>query len=187
MIESEVPNGCINHAVGRSGHHRPNHGACKTIVPIVEFVNCESSCDEGCTEQGSIESDHLPHGWVVIRENFQFGVDVVVQVEKPRPCCSAVTAGKRLQGVVNLIEVAPANVPLKHDVAKSVTSCSDNARIWIANRKEVWPKTTYEPLQEYLEDRCVYKRIKQADNGVVGVPEAPNANLHTENDEDRNE
>jgi hypothetical protein len=33
VVEAEVPDGCVNHAVGAEGHHRANNGAGEDVIP----------------------------------------------------------------------------------------------------------------------------------------------------------
>ncbi len=49
------------------------------------------------------------------------------------------------------------------------------------------PQTANEPLDEDLEHRGHNQRVEQADDSIIDVPETSNTNLHTQDDEDRDQ
>ena len=51
----------------------------------MEFVDGEGAGDEGCAEEGRVEGDQLPHCWVVVREDLEFGVEVEVEEGETGP------------------------------------------------------------------------------------------------------
>lgn len=85
MVESKVPDGRIDHSVGGDGHDGSDDGASDDVVPIVIFVDSKSARDEGCTEEGGIEGDELPHCGMVVGEDFEFGVEVEIEEEEAGP------------------------------------------------------------------------------------------------------
>lgn len=69
VVEAEVPDGGIQHAVGREGEHSPNDGTSEDVVPVVILVNGKSTADESCTKKRGIDSNELPHGRMVVGED----------------------------------------------------------------------------------------------------------------------
>lgn len=82
MIEPKIPNTSVDHSIGRGGHDGPDDGAGEAVVPVVEFVDGEGAGDEGGAEEGRVQGEELPHGRVVVGEDFELGVEVVVEVEE---------------------------------------------------------------------------------------------------------
>ena len=148
------------------------------------LVDGQSSADETCSQDGCPESDEFPHGRMMIGEDLQLCVEIVEQEQKACPGCSAVTAWHRLKRVVDLIGVASADVALKHDASVSRPDTLDGSWIRIADSQEVRSQTADEPLDEDLEYRSRDQRVEQADDSIVHIPEASDADLHAQDDED---
>lgn len=66
MVESKVPDAGVDHSVCAECHCCSNDRAGENIVPVVEFVDCQGSADQGCAEDGHVCDDELPVGWVVV-------------------------------------------------------------------------------------------------------------------------
>ena len=46
------------------------------------FVDGERTCDKGSTEEGRIYGDQLPQSWVMVAEEFEFGIEVEVEEDE---------------------------------------------------------------------------------------------------------
>lgn len=103
------------------------------------------------------------------------------------------TAGHGLKTVVNLVLVTSADLASEVNVleALGVVAILGNARVLAgksrvgtADGQEVRTQATNEPLDEDLEDSRADEGVEKTDDGVVGIPEGPDAHLHAEDDED---
>lgn len=91
VVESEIPDGCVYHAVGAEGEDGANDGAGDAVVPVVELVDGEGTRNEGSAENGCVDSDQLPHRGVVVREDLELGVEVEVKEDETRKSSRGVT------------------------------------------------------------------------------------------------
>lgn len=66
MVEAEVEDRSVDHAVGGDSHDAANDGASKAVIPVVELVDGERTGDESRAEEGSVGCDELPHGRVIV-------------------------------------------------------------------------------------------------------------------------
>lgn len=186
VIEAPVPNGGVCHAVRGESHHGANNGAGNNIIPIVELVNGQRTADEHSAENGGVNDNQLPHAGVIVGKDLQLGVQVEVQVNEPAKGSRGVTRGEGLETVVDGVWVAGADVTREHDLleASAVVLIPDEGGVGLAYGEEVGTQATNEPLEEDLEDGGGDERIKDTDNGIVGIPERTNADLHAEDHED---
>ena len=76
VIETEIPNTSVYHAIGRKCHDRAYDCSCKTIIPIVELVDCQSATNQTSAEERCVGEDKLPHCRVVVREDLEFSIEV---------------------------------------------------------------------------------------------------------------
>lgn len=186
VVEAPVPNGSIRHAVRGEGHHGANDGACDDIIPVVELVDGQGAADEHSAEDGGVDSDQLPHAGVVVGKDLELGIEVEVQVHEPTKGGGGVTRGEGFQAVVDGVWVAGADVAREHDLleASAVVLVLDEGDVGLADGEEVGAQAANEPLEEDLEDSSADERVQNTDDGIVGVPEGADADLHAENDED---
>ena len=206
VVEAEVPDGGVDHAVGAEGHDGANDGAGEDVVPVVVFVDGEGAADQAGTEEGCVDGDELPHGRVVVGVDLELSVQVKVQEHEASKGSGGVTRWHRLERVVDLLAVPCADTPVEHDLAVTVGSVAAecravfNAVVITANRREnvgwddglaygeeVRSQTTNEPLDEDLEDGSGDERVQQTDSGVVDVPERAGTDLHNEEDSEWDE
>jgi hypothetical protein len=94
---------------------------------------------------------------------------------------------KRLQSIVDLLLIARADLAIVHDLAVSIPCDLSGHKARSANGQKVRTKTSNEPFQEDLKHGCSDQRVKQADYGVVHVPKRLDADLHEEENDDRDE
>lgn len=59
VVEAEVPDRGVHHAVAAEGHKGADDRAGEHIVPVVELVNGEGATDQAGTKKGCVESDEL--------------------------------------------------------------------------------------------------------------------------------
>ena len=85
MVEPEVPDGSVDHSIRGQSHDRSNNGASNKVVPVVIFVNGQGAGDEGCAKNWCVQGDQLPHCWVMVGEDFEFGIQVKVEEGKASP------------------------------------------------------------------------------------------------------
>ena len=86
MIDTEVPHAGVDHAVAGKGHNSANDGAGKTVVPVVELVDRESAGDKGGAQDRRVDGDELPHRWVVVAPDLEFGIEVEIQEDEACEC-----------------------------------------------------------------------------------------------------
>ena len=194
VVEAEVPDGSIGHAVGGEGEDNTNGCTSKDVVPVVELVNGERTTDEDGTEDGDVGDDELPHGGVVVGEDLELGVEVQVEVDEASEAGGGVTGGETLKRIVDLLHVASTNLlrNVQISVASGAVAGTRNAtlgggdagQIGLAGLEEVGTKAADEELDEDLEHGGADEGVEQADDGVVDIPEGADADLHEEDDDD---
>jgi hypothetical protein len=188
VVEAEVPDARIHHAVTTDRENRPDDRAGETIVPVVELVDREGAGDERGAEDGRVHRDELPHRRVVVGEHLQLGVEVEVEEAEACEGGGAVARGERFQGVVDFVAVPGADGAVVHDLPKSCAQLrSTQGHIRLANGEEMGSKSANQPFQEYLEDGRGDEAVEQPDDGVVRVPEGANSDLADEDDDDGDE
>ncbi|KAH0536669.1 hypothetical protein FGG08_006464 [Glutinoglossum americanum] len=208
VVEPEIPDARVDHAIAADGHHGSDDGAGEAVVPVVVFVDGESAGDEGRAEEGSVDGDELPEGGVVVAEELDYSTGVQRREgergereggrgregerEKrerergSRTSRGTMPARKTLQRIVNLLPIPGANPPIKHDLAVAVPdhALGDDGP---ADGQEMRPQAPDEPLQEHLEHGGADERVEHAEHGVVDVPEGAHAQLEEQHDEDGHE
>lgn len=214
VVEAEVPDRGVNHAVRAKGHHGADNSSSEYIVPVasrlavvpcalqtliclpvVVFVNGKCSTDETGSKNGCIESDDLPHGWVVVGEDLELRVQVEVQKNEASKGSGGVTRRHGFQAVVDLLTVTGADATVEHDLAVPVGNvamdsilvtivvcteteiCRDDG---LADSEEVRAQTTNEPLDKDLEYRSRDECIEQTNSGVVYIPKASGTDLNNQ-------
>lgn len=188
VVEAPVPNGGVCHAVRGEGHHGANNGAGNDVIPVVELVDGQRTADEHSAKDRSVNDNQLPHARVVVGEDLQLGVQVEVQIYESTKGSGGVARGEGLETVVNGVWVAGADVACEHDLleASAVVLVLDEGGVWLAHGEEVRTQATDEPLEEDLEDGGGDEGVEDADDGIVGVPERADPDLHAEDHEDGN-
>ena len=125
---------------------------------------------------------------MVVRPHLELRIEIQVEEDEPSECSSAVAARKALERVINLLGIAGADFAVVHDPAEAVASlCAKGRYGRLTNSQEVRTQTSNQPLQEDLEDGSRDERVEQANDRVVDVPETSNADLHDQEEEDRNQ
>lgn len=184
MVVPPVKNSSIRHPVSGKGHDCANDGSRKYIIPVVILVNRQRTSDEHCSQDGRIDQDQLPHGGVVVGEDLELRIQVQVQVHEAGKGSRRVSAGERLEAVVDLLLVAGANVGREVQLVEALgVEAGPGSRpgdVGLADFQEMRAKTANEPFQKDLEDRRRDERVQQPDDAVVDVPEGSDANLHQE-------
>ena len=66
VVEAEVPDRSVDHAVRDEGCEGADQSAGEAGVPVVTAVDRVCAANEGCAEEWCENSDELPHGWVVV-------------------------------------------------------------------------------------------------------------------------
>lgn len=187
VVEAPVPDGGVCHAVCRKGHDSTDNGASHHVVPVVEFVNSERTADEHRAEDGRVDDDELPHGWMVVGEDLELGVEVQGQEDEARKGGRRMAAGERLQAVVNLVWVSRADVAGVVDLREAApveALVGHAADVRLADVEKVRAEAANEPLAEDLEDGGGDERVQKTDDTVVDVPEGADADLHHQDDRD---
>jgi len=209
VVETEVPDGGIGHAVGAESHQSADDRSGEDIVPVVVLVDSKSTSDQASSKNGCVESDELPHSRVMVGKDLQLGVEVQVQVDETSERSRGVAGRHRLKTVVDLFPVTCADATVEHDLtvpicdvaigatgfdtvvvgADSVKDVGRDDRL--ADGKEVRTKTSNEPLDEDLENSRGDQSVEKSDGSIVQVPEAASADLHDQEhgkgDEERHE
>ena len=129
VVEAEVPDRCVDHAVAAESHHGADDCASEDIVPVVILINCEGTADQAGAENGSVEDNELPHGRVVVGKDLELGVEVEVEEDKASKGSRGVARGHGLEAVVDLLLVACANATVEHDLAIAVGNASVRATV----------------------------------------------------------
>jgi hypothetical protein len=87
----------------------------------VVLVDGERAANEYSAENGHVQDNELPHGWVVVGEDLQLSVEIEIQEDKSSEGGGGVTRRHRLQAVVDLLLVTSADLTIVHDLTVSIT------------------------------------------------------------------
>lgn len=185
MVEAEVPDGSVHHAIPGESEHGADDGACKDIPPVVVLVDCESAADEGGAKDGSVRGDKLPHLRVIVRPDLQLRVEVEVEIDEAGESSSGVTRWEGLERVIDLLLVACADIWAVVDLPESIAHlvAIDRYRR-LAYVKEVRAETSDEPLEEDLEHSGSLHGVDEPDDCVVHIHERADTDLADEEDHD---
>lgn len=155
---------------------------------MVVLVDRQGTANQDSTEDRSVGSNQLPHGWVVVGKDLELGVKVQVQVDKTGKGSSGVSTGHRLERIVDLALVTSADIGSVVELEVSLVVVSSHGarlcHVRLADLEEVRSESTDQPLDEDLEDGSGDERVEKTDGGVVEVPEAADTDLHHQEDED---
>lgn len=90
VVEAEVPNGSIDHAVRDESRERADDSASNTVVPVVMAIDSVCACDENGAEDWCENSDQFPHSWVIVGHDLELCVEVERQKDQAskRSCSS---------------------------------------------------------------------------------------------------
>lgn len=185
VVEAEVPDTRVDHAVRRQSHDRTDAGTSEDIVPVVIFINGQSAADEHRAEDGSVGHNQLPERGVVVGPDLELGVKVEIQEDEAAKSCGGMTAWERLYGVINLILVASADATVVHDRLVAIAGFGALRNHGLAHDEEVGTEAANQALEEDLENGGGDEGVQETDDGVVDVPEAANANLHDQDNGNR--
>lgn len=157
-------------------------------MEVVVLVDRQGTANQDSTEDRSVGSNQLPHGWVVVGKDLELGVKVQVQVDKTGKGSSGVSTGHRLERIVDLALVTSADIGSVVELEVSLVVVSSHGarlcHVRLADLEEVRSESTDQPLDEDLEDGSGDERVEKTDGGVVEVPEAADTDLHHQEDED---
>lgn len=197
VVEAEVPDGSVDHAVAAECHEGTNDSTCEDVVPVVVLVNSESATDQAGTEKRSVDGNKLPHGGVVVGKNLELRVEVEIQEHEASEGGSSVARGHGLEGVVDLFLVTCADASVEHDRAEAVgdVGACGSSRLEgvgvkgevgrdhrLADGEEMRAETSNEPLDEDLEDGSHDQGVQKTNGGVVDIPERAHPDLADEED-----
>jgi hypothetical protein len=200
VVEAEVPNRGVDHAVGAESHESADDCTSENVVPVVELVNGESTTNQAGTEDRSVKGNKLPHGRVVVGEDLELAVEVEVEEHEAGESSSGVTRGHGLESVVDLGLVTRTDAAVEHDLAVAIGNVSGKLVVrvcvggvesasWddrLADGEEVGTKSSNEPLDEDLEDSGDNQGVEKTNGSVVDVPEAAHTDGADEEDDKRN-
>lgn len=142
------------------------------------FIDGQGAGDEGGTEDGAEEEDHLPVGGVVGAGDLELGVEVEGEVEEASPGGGGVARGHGLEGIVDGFLVAGADGAVVHEVREADTGggCGGvDARL--ADGVEVGTEAADEPFYPDLEDGGGDEALEEAHGGGEEVVCAAAAGL----------
>ena len=74
VVEAEIPNTRINHAIRRESHRRSNDRSCEDIPPVVKLIDSQRTSYERRAQHRHVYHDELPVRWMVIRPDLQLRV-----------------------------------------------------------------------------------------------------------------
>lgn len=149
------------------------------------LVDRQAAGDQASAEDGHVDHDQLPHRGVVVGEHLKLGVEVEVQEDEARESRCRVAGRHAFETVVDLAHITCTDALVVHDMREppsSLIAVGRNGRL--ADIQEMRSEAANEPFDEDLEDGGGDEGVEQADDGVVGVPEGADADLHCEDDED---
>jgi len=215
MVSAPVPNRSVDHAVGGESHDCTDDGAGETVIPVVEFVDSESACNEGCAEDRSVRCDEFPHCWarrgdkgqhdhpweemgndrkegediLIIRPDLQLSIQVDTQEHETRERSRRMSTREALQRIINLTLITRANRPVIHNLSQSIPRllCRDSRDIRFADCEEMWTQTTNQPFEKDLEDGSSDEGVEEPDGSIIDVPEGADPDLHDQEDGDGDE
>lgn len=218
MVETEVPDGGVlyvggeyllqisrsgtyKHAVRAKGHDRTDHGASEDVVIVVEIIDCERATNQARAQKGSDGRDKLPHGWVIVGEDLELGVEVEGQEDEASKGGGGVTGWHTFKTVIDLLLISSTDAAVEHNLAVAIGNVSVYAAVdaviccahaetvgddRLAHGEEVRAETADEPLDEDLEDGSGDERIEQTDSSVVDIPETASPDLYNKKDNEGN-
>lgn len=140
MIIPEVPNTGIDHAKSAHCHYGPDSRTRNDIVPVVKLVNSKSATDQLRPQDRDIGNDELPISGVMITPDFEFSIEVQIQVHKARERRCRMTGRERFQGIVDFVLISRAPRAVVHDSVEAVAAGSAIPRdLRLADGEEVRP------------------------------------------------
>lgn len=124
-----------------------------------------------------------------LRAYLELGVEIYVQIHESTKGRGGMSRWKALKRVIDFVDVPSADAAVVHDLAEAIADlCAlvddgfKNSWIRSAHVQKMRPQAANQPLEEDLEDSSADERVEKANNSVVHVPEAADANLHDEKD-----
>jgi len=95
MIETEVEERRVHHAVSEKRKKCTNDGASDDVVSMVETIDCENTSLDRGTKEGSEDDNELPELRLVVRQEFEFSVEIERQEDSAGERGGGVAAGER--------------------------------------------------------------------------------------------
>lgn len=188
VVEAEVPNRGVYHAVARESEHGTDDSSSQDIVPVVVLVDRECTANEASTKDRRVDGDELPHGRVVVGKHLEFCVEVAVQEYKASECGRGVSRRHALKRIIDLLFVTCADAAVVHDLTIPVSGGHVERReLWFADGQEMGTEASNQPLDENLEHSSRDETVQQANSRIIDIPEASDANLTDQEDGERDE
>ena len=82
VVEAEVPNGSIYHAVRDERREGADESASDTVIPVVMAINGVRASDENGAEDWCEDGNQLPHCWMIVRHDLELCVEVERQEDQ---------------------------------------------------------------------------------------------------------
>ena len=95
----------------------------------MELINREGTTDENGAKDRGIKGHELPQGRVVVREYFQFGVQVKIEVDKTSDFCHVSQCPELVLSHLDLSSQAAVVCPLGKDSSESLIFFSSPVQI----------------------------------------------------------
>lgn len=144
MVEAEVPDGSVHHAVRDESGESTDEGTSKAVVPVVAAINAVCAADEEGTKEWCEHGNELPHSWVIVRHDLEFGVEVEGQEHQAGKGGSGLAAWEGLEGTSNLKWISSADGAVVVDLSEAPADIVA-MRLWwqdrVADFEEVWSDT----------------------------------------------
>lgn len=99
VIEAEVEQRRVHHAESGKRKKCTDDGASEDVVPIVGTFDYEDTTLDRGVEEGRKDEDELPEARLVVREEFEFGVEVEGEEDGRCESRCGVAAGEGFQGL----------------------------------------------------------------------------------------
>ena len=86
VIETEVEERCIHHTVSEKRKKCTYDGTGEDVLAMMETINCEDAALDCGAKEGSEDDNELPELRLVVREEFEFSVEVEGQEDGSCEC-----------------------------------------------------------------------------------------------------
>ena len=82
VVEAEVPNGSINHAVRDECRKSADESASDTVIPVVMAIDSVRASDENGAKDWCEGGNQLPHCWMIVRHDLELCVEIKRQEDQ---------------------------------------------------------------------------------------------------------
>lgn len=137
VVESEVENTRIRHAIRQEGHESSHRCSSKNIVPVVRVVDDNHARYDHGYEYWSNCNVQCPERWSKVAQDLEFCIQVQGKEDEASKGCRGVSRGEGREGVFELFSIpSRACIPIEDNSFRPFAKILPWRRL--ANVEEVW-------------------------------------------------